>query len=57
MKIDVSANDFCPDNCPYCELTSDTILSGNLEYFKRWRCTMAERCKMIREMNNDKGTD
>jgi hypothetical protein len=53
MKIDVEANDFCPDNCKNCELFTNTTVLGNGEQIREYRCKNMSICKTLYEnMNN-----
>lgn len=43
MKLEIQANDFCPDNCRHCEPA--LIQRNNLTY--EWLCKNTGWCKFI----------
>lgn len=45
MKLEIQANDFCPDNCRHCEPA--LIQHNDLTY--EWLCKNRERCKILAE--------
>ena len=44
MKIEIQANDFCPDNCPHFEPQKTMVDKYNLV---PWRCKNTGWCKFI----------
>ncbi len=59
MQITVTANEFCPDNCPFCDIENKTMynIDGNVAYTE-YICRNAAICRQGAEMakrrlNND----
>lgn len=50
MKIDISANDFCPDNCPAfeCEKVTLTDMLGNIVVV--FNCSNKEHCRILHDL-------
>lgn len=47
MKVTVNANDFCPDDCPYCDI--DYIRLQSIEgEIKKYYCANNESCRFAR---------
>lgn len=44
MKVEVKANDFCPDNCPYCDIDKIEAIYG-LQRKVIFECRYLEICK------------
>ena len=45
MKITVEANNFCPDDCPQCEIECETIYAVDDSKEKMFFCKNSEICK------------
>ena len=41
MKVTIEANDFCPDNCSYCEPEDKKFFIGNYKCKYRYICKRA----------------
>lgn len=54
MKLEIKANDFCPDNCPYCEPEKDGEIYCGDEKYVTWYCRYRNECK---HANTLKGCD
>lgn len=47
MKIEVSALDFCPDNCPYAEVEIKRMYGGNEPCHYTYTCNNTKHCQML----------
>lgn len=52
MKIDVEANDFCPDNCKNCEIISHTAVSTYGKRITERYCKYKNICNTLYENLN-----
>lgn len=60
MKLEIQANDFCPDNCPYCEPYKASIMDEyNITPTVEWGCENECHCRyvdMVRKGKDNKIT-
>lgn len=48
MNVDVQANDFCPDDCPYCDVQAHIINVSsymNKQFIADRKCRYADICE------------
>lgn len=49
MKLEILANDFCPDDCPYCKPYKTLLYEDSFMSTCEWGCENMKRCKFIAE--------
>ena len=53
MKITVTANDFCPNDCPYCDVNKFEAIYGS-EQKAIFECKHWAICKHVHELKTKK---